>query len=53
MVKRAAVNRVVEKPQSKTVASMGGNRVLGLVKPGRGADEGVPRGSILVDMAFA
>lgn len=53
MVKRAAVKKVVKMPQSKTVASMGGKRVLGPVKPGIGPNEGIPPGSGAVDMAIS
>lgn len=53
MVKRAAVKKVVKMPQSKTVASMGGKRVLGPVKPGTGPDESIPPGSAVVDIAIS
>ena len=46
------MNSVVKKPQIMTDASMGGNRVLGLVK-GSSASEGVSAGSTVVDMAMS
>lgn len=53
MVKRAAVKKVVKMPQSKTVASTGGTRVLGPIKAGEGPNEGISPGSIAVDMAIS